>query len=103
MTCIFLSEENYVPSECVEMTTVADQGFPWGGGANFPGGQQHTILPNFPQNCMKLKEFGPWRGHMSLAPPLDPPLDNIHTFHKFNNIFEDIGKVFNNNHKLINE
>ena len=23
----------------------------------------HTILPNFPRNCMKLKEFGcPWRG-----------------------------------------
>ena len=22
-------------------------------------GHQHTILPNFPQNCMKLKEFGP--------------------------------------------
>ena len=26
---------------------------PWGG-----GGRQHTILPNFPENCMKLKEFG---------------------------------------------
>ena len=23
------------------------------------GGRQHTILPNFPKNCMKLKEFGP--------------------------------------------
>ena len=22
-----------------------------------PGGRQHTILPNFPKNCMKLKEF----------------------------------------------
>ena len=22
-------------------------------------GRQHTILPNFPKNCMKLKEFGP--------------------------------------------
>ena len=22
-------------------------------------GRQHTILPNFPTNCMKLKEFGP--------------------------------------------
>ena len=28
-------------------------------GANSPGGCQHTILPNFPKNCMKLKEFGP--------------------------------------------
>ena len=24
-----------------------------------PGGHQHTILPKFPKNCMKLKEFGP--------------------------------------------
>ena len=31
---------------------VADPGFPRGGGAN-------TILPKFPKNCMKLKEFGP--------------------------------------------
>ena len=38
---------------------VADPGFPRGGGANTPGGRQHTILPNFPKNCMKLKEFGP--------------------------------------------
>ena len=33
-------------------------------------GRQHTILPNFPKNCMKLKEFGPPRGRASLAPPL---------------------------------
>ena len=43
-------------------TPVEDLGFPRGGGANSPGGRQHTILPNFPQNCMKLKEFGPWGG-----------------------------------------
>ena len=38
-------------------------------------GLQHTILPNFPKNCMKLKEFGlrrrPWRSlnirHCSFA------------------------------------
>ena len=37
------------------------------------GGRKHTILPNFPKNCMELKEFGP--GGASLAPPpLDPPL-----------------------------
>ena len=42
---------------------VADPGFPRGGGANSPGGgRQHTILLNFPQNCMKLKEFGPRGG-----------------------------------------
>ena len=27
------------------------------------GGGQHTILPNFPQNCMKLKEFVPGGAH----------------------------------------
>ena len=39
--------------------SVADPGFPRGGGVNSPGGRQHTILPNFSKNCMKLKEFGP--------------------------------------------
>ena len=46
-----------------ERGTAADPGFPrgGGGGANSPGGgggRQHTILPNFPANCMKSKEFG---------------------------------------------
>ena len=41
---------------------VADPGFPWGGGANPVGRCQHVILPKFPKNSMKLKEFGPWRG-----------------------------------------
>ena len=43
------------------MSSVADPGFPGGGGANSPGGggRQHTILRKFPKNCMKLKEFGP--------------------------------------------
>ena len=36
-------------------------------GRQLPGGHQQTILPNFPKNCMKLKEFGP-------PDPLDPPL-----------------------------
>ena len=46
-------------------TSVADPGFPQvegtnpRGGGGRGGGHQHTILPNFPQNCMKLKEFGP--------------------------------------------
>ena len=26
------------------------------------GAAKHTILPNFPKNCMKLKEFGPPAG-----------------------------------------
>ena len=48
---------------------VADPGFPRGGGTNSPGGRQHTILPYFPENCMKLKESGPPGGHSSLTPP----------------------------------
>ena len=47
--------------------SVADPGFPRGGGANSPGGRQHKILPNFPKNCMKLKEFGP-RGRGARVP-----------------------------------
>ena len=43
----------------IENTAVADLGFPRGGGANFQGGRHYTISPKFPQNCMKLKEFGP--------------------------------------------
>ena len=35
---------------------------------------QHTILPNFPQNCMEFKEFGLPGGRTSLAPPLHLPL-----------------------------
>ena len=48
---------------------VADPGFPRGGGANFPGGPQHMILPKFPKNCMKLKEFGPQGGARCLCAP----------------------------------
>ena len=36
---------------------MAGSGFPRGGGANPTA--QHTILPKFPKNCIKLKEFGP--------------------------------------------
>ena len=35
------------------------------------GKRQHTILPNFPKNCMKLKEFRPG------GAPLDAPLEFI--------------------------
>ena len=50
-----------------EGSRIKDQGFPRGGGANSWGGRQHTILLNFPKNCMKLKEFGP-RGGVPRAP-----------------------------------
>ena len=51
---------------------VANPGFPRGGSANLPGGRQHKILPNFPRNCMELKEFGP--GGRGAPTPLDPPI-----------------------------
>ena len=52
---------NWLQTKKYQCTIVTDPGFPRGGGANSPGGggRQHTILPNFPKNCMKLKEFGP--------------------------------------------
>ena len=58
--------------EIIYLNSVADPGFLRGGGTNpRGGGHQHTILPNFPKKCMKLKEI--WtRGHPS--PPLDPPI-----------------------------
>ena len=44
-----------------------------------PGGTnpcQHTILPNFPKNCMKLKNLDPQGARVPRA-PLDPPLHLI--------------------------
>ena len=35
------------------------QDFPEKGAPTPQGGRQHTILPHFPKNCMKLKESGP--------------------------------------------
>ena len=48
-----------VPTSVHVSDTVADPGFPRGGGVNPPERCQHTILPNFPKNYMTLKEFGP--------------------------------------------
>ena len=52
---------------------VADPGFPrWGGGANFQGVDTNLLFNQiFPENCMKMKEFGPGGGGrwVSLAPP----------------------------------
>ena len=56
---------HYLPVSRSQGTTVTGPGFPQGGGGNPRGGgegacYQHTILPKFPKNCIKLKEFGPW-------------------------------------------
>ena len=42
---------------------------------DFSVGRQHTILPNFPKTCIKLKEFGPEGRPSRLL--LDPPLKSI--------------------------
>ena len=52
------------------------QDFPEEGAPTLGGGRQHTILPNFPKKCMKLKEFGP-PGGGGARPKfyyVDPPL-----------------------------
>ena len=49
------------------------QHFPEEGSPNSRWGCHLLFGQKFPENCMKMKEFGP-RG-ASLAPPLDPPMD----------------------------
>ena len=66
---------------------MADPGFPQGGaptprGGGGGGGRQHTILPNFPGNCMKLKEFVRIFGWRVPLAPLDPPLIRVNFFSK---------------------
>ena len=49
---------------------LADLGFPRGGGAKPHGGGANLLFgQKFPENCMKMKEFGPTGGHASLAHP----------------------------------
>ena len=50
--------------------SVADPGFPRGGGANPKGGRQPIIWPIFPENCMKMKKFGAGGGARPSRPPL---------------------------------
>ena len=57
--------------------SAADPGFPRGGGRQLPGGggHQHTILPIFPKNCMKIERIWvPGGARPSRPPPLNPPL-----------------------------
>ena len=51
---------------------VVDPEFPRAKGANPAGGRQHTIWPNFPKDCMKLKVFGP-RGDRGMPLPKTAP------------------------------
>ena len=63
--------------EC-QVTSVWKQGriqdFPEVGVPTLQGGHQHMILPMFPKECMKLKEFGPGRSARPKFYYVDPPL-----------------------------
>ena len=53
------------------------------GGANSPGGSHFTILPNFPKNCMKSKEFmRSGGGGAPLAPPKSATAGPVKISHK---------------------
>ena len=56
----------------------ADPEFPVGGGANPPGGRQHTILSNFPKKMHGsekiLVRWGGGGAQMRVGYLLDPPL-----------------------------
>ena len=49
---------HYLPTDNVKSITVV--GFLRGGYAKPTGGggRQHMVFPNFPKDCLKLKEFG---------------------------------------------
>ena len=44
------------------------------GGTNLQGGANLLFGQFFPENSIKIKEYGCRGGHTSLAPPLDPPM-----------------------------
>ena len=54
--------------------SVADPGFCRGGGSN-PQGEGSNVLfgQKIPENCLKMKEFGPG-GARAPGTPLDPPM-----------------------------
>ena len=62
------------------------QNFPRGGAPTPQGGgeRQHTILPYFPENCMKSKEFGCPGGGGAPCAPLNPPLIFTKKLHEKN-------------------
>ena len=65
------------PSAITKVQDLRSQ--PWsvadpGGEVGAPIFRGPTSLPNFPKNCMKLKQFGPQGGVHVPRAPLDPPL-----------------------------
>ena len=54
------------------------------------GGRQHMILPKFPKNYMKLKEFGPPGGGGATHPKfyyVDLPLPSLSRVNVLENLF----------------
>ena len=67
-----------------------------GGSRIFPRGVRQLpkvlLFFNFvPENCMKMKEFGPpGGGARPWRPPLDPPMDIVERKSHFNGIFRNM-------------
>ena len=62
--------------------SVAVPGFPRGGGANLQGGGAHLLFgQKFPENCIKMKEFGPG-GRVPCAPLRSANVYNASTMFK---------------------
>ena len=56
-------------------------GFPRGGGANPQGGGANLLFgQTFPENCMKMKEFGSTGGHPLLDPPMTCNASMVRSF-----------------------
>ena len=73
--CFYFGELMTLHRQCTSHLQRRIQDFPRGGRQLPRGGRQHTILPNFPENCMKSKEFGrPGGGGAWRAPPAPPSI-----------------------------
>ena len=69
---------------------MADPVFPRGGAAN-PQDEGANLLfgQKIPENCMKMKEFGPRRGvTCPWCPPLDLPMSGWHIDHKLEGSYD---------------
>ena len=78
-------DHKFVLKNSIKMSTVPQwriQDFPQVGAWTLQG---HIVLRNFPQNCMKLKEFGRLGGGGDMRPscpfPLHPPMVSHRVFH----------------------
>ena len=71
MTQSTILEDILLVESVIWEISVADPGFPRGGGTNPQGrGAKLLFSKKIPENCMKMKEFGPRGGCASLAPLL---------------------------------